>query len=370
MSIRVVVIDDTIFFRKVISETLKEIPGIEVVGTAGNGKAALMRIETLKPDLVTLDIEMPEMDGTEVLKQLKERQLKIGVIMVSAHTVAGSKATIKALELGAFDFITKPEGDSITETRKAFIDLLTPKIRAFKLSMLSSGTFPSPAASGKSSVSTEAPPPPSPVVVPQVDSEYKGRSTARTTAIAIGISTGGPAALAKVLPGFPGNFSLPVFIVQHMPPLFTTTLAASLDRKSAIRVKEAENGEIVKGGIAYIAPGGKQMKVLPHKEDGTKMIRITNDPPENNCQPSVDYLFRSLSYNYPGKVVASVMTGMGNDGVMGARLLKRTGAVILAQDESTCVVFGMPMEVIKAGAANMIVPLDEMAGKIIETIIR
>ena len=189
----------------------------------------------------------------------------------------------------------------------------------------------------------------------------------RVELVVIGVSTGGPVALGQMIPQLPANLNLPVLIVQHMPPLFTHALAASLNAKSAIRVREAQDNDRLEPNVAYIAPGGKQMKVVPGL-DGAKVLRITEDPPENNCRPAVDYLFRSVANYFPGKAVAVIMTGMGSDGTLGLRLLKRSGCFAIAQDESSCVVFGMPGEAIKAGVVDLVAPLGDIAPQICKAI--
>jgi two-component system chemotaxis response regulator CheB len=186
--------------------------------------------------------------------------------------------------------------------------------------------------------------------------------------IGIGISTGGPNALAAMLPLLRGDIDVPILIVQHMPPLFTKSLAASLDAKSALTVKEGEDGETIKNNVVYIAPGGRQMKVTLGANAATKIIRVTDDPPENNCKPSVDYLFRSLAHHYVGRSTGVIMTGMGNDGTLGLRLMKRSGAAVIAQDEASSVVFGMPKEAIEAGVVDIVAPLDKIAGEIMKTV--
>jgi two-component system, chemotaxis family, protein-glutamate methylesterase/glutaminase len=372
---RVLVVDDTIVFRKIIADALLEIPNVEVIGKAGNGKTALMRIKDLKPDIITLDIEMPEMNGIEVLEAIKEQKINIGVIVLSAFTVKGGEMTIKALQLGAFDFITKPESGTPAENRASIRDTLAPIIDAWKQkNKLDIKQF------GRREVESV----PVKTVTPVVKTAIGGGPTVYTPTslaelekyihkipflkkpeiVVIGISTGGPAALGEMLPIISGDIAVPILIVQHMPPLFTKSLAKSLNIKCQINVKEAEEGERLIPGTAYIAPGGKQMKISTNATGDGHTIKITDDPPENNCKPSVDYMFRSVALNFPGKVTAVVMTGMGNDGATGMRLIKRHSGISIAQDEKSCVVYGMPMEVIKAGAADLVLPLGMIAAAI------
>lgn len=365
MKLRMLVVDDTILYRKIVSDVLAKIPEVELIGTACNGRIALERIEALKPDLVTLDIEMPEMNGLDVLKAMKERKINTGVIVLSSLSVKGSELTIRALELGAFDFLTKSTEGSIEARGDAIENGLISLVRTYRQqqeirSILRGKVTPTPLPAkqdtnlGSSSVA---------------DRMSKITSDLKPEMVVIGISTGGPNALADVLPQIPADLGVPILIVQHMPPLFTQSLAQSLDGKSTIRVKEAQDKEALLANTAYIAPGGKQMKVVAGF-GGTKVISITDDPPENNCKPSVDYLFRSVAHNFPGRASAVIMTGMGNDGTMGLRLLKRNGCFAIAQDAASCVVFGMPKEAINAGVIDLIVPLPRIAEEICRTVKR
>jgi len=366
--IRVLVIDDTIVFRKIIGDALSAVPGVEVVGKAGNGKTAIMRIKDLNPDIITLDIEMPEMDGLEVLEVLKREELNVGVIMLSAFTVKGGEMTIKALQLGAFDFITKPDSGTSAENIKTLTNALAPIIKAWRGSVREKEEPVSAkkTISVKKTVQTVAQKAYFPDSTTDLDSHIMTMSGVKKSGmVVLGISTGGPAALAQMLPCIPEGINVPILIVQHMPPIFTQSLAKSLNAKCLINVKEAEDGETVKAGTAYIAPGGKQMKITRSASGGDYLVKITDDPPENNCKPSVDYLFRSAASVFPEQLTAVVMTGMGNDGVVGMRLIKRKGGITLVQNEESCVVYGMPMEVVRAGAADIVVPL-EMISRAIE----
>ena len=367
MKLRALVVDDTALFRRVISDALGLLPDVEVVATAPNGKIALERIETLKPDLVTLDVEMPDLDGIQVLEAIKQRGLDCGVVMVSAHTLKGGELTIRALEKGAFDFITKPSGGDIQTNLGSIRDAMLPIVNAFRRkreirSILGNRTPTAMSAAGQPSTVVDRSRPqatsdkPAPSARPV---EYAGKAEL----VVLGISTGGPNALTHLLPALPANFPTPILIVQHMPPLFTQSLAVSLNGKCAMRVKEAADADICQPGWVYIAPGGRQMKTIAGPK-GEVTLRITDDPPENNCRPSVDYLFRSVANHFPGRAVAVIMTGMGSDGVVGLRLLKRQGSRVIAQDEASCVVFGMPGEAVKAGVVDVIVPLDRLAEEI------
>ena len=349
MNLRVLVVDDTIVFRRAISDALAGEPGTEVVGTASNGKLALARIAELRPDLVTLDIEMPEMNGLEVLEAMNATKSTAGAIVLSSLTTRGGEMTVRALELGAFDFLTKPNGcgpgASVSELRAQ----LLPIVRAYRRKREIRSILHAPAA-------------------PPITTSTM-RIPARSSAplVLIGVSTGGPVALSRVLPALPADLGAPVFIVQHMPALFTAPLAASLASKSAIPVKEASDGEVALNNCVYIAPGGAQMKLFPGPK-GEVTIRITDDPPENNCRPAVDYLFRSAALHFPGRAVAAILTGMGNDGTAGLRMLKRGGCYAIAQNELTCVVYGMPKEAIATGLVDAIEPIEGIAGAILRSV--
>ncbi|MBI5062464.1 MAG: chemotaxis response regulator protein-glutamate methylesterase [Desulfatitalea sp.] len=358
--LRILVVDDTVVYRKIVSDVLMELPDVEVVGTAYNGKSALMRIKSLQPDLLTLDIEMPEMNGLEVLQHLQQEAPRVGAIMLSTLTQEGGAMTMRALELGAFDFIPKPQSGTMAENKLAVKEALAPMIKAFARSRQIRerlGVIPKGA----------------PVVRPVQRSATTISPLSKTilgnsAIIAIGVSTGGPSALAKMLPLLPGNLGVPIVIVQHMPPLFTQSLANSLNGKCALEVREAKQGKRLTPNVAYIAPGGKQMKIVAGPDGKARVIKITDDPPLNNCKPSVDYLFHSVADHYVGRATGVIMTGMGSDGNEGLKQMKNNGATIIAQDEASCVVFGMPKEPIESGLADVVAPLDRMAAEIVKTV--
>lgn len=340
MSLRVLVVDDTSLYRIIVQDALSRMPGVQVVGTAKNGREVLEKVVELKPDLMILDVEMPEMTGIELLGCLQERGLKVGVVMLSSFTVRGGELTIEALQKGAFDFITKPEGGSAQENQVRIAQALRPMVEAFQK-----------------------------VSLPEVGLEVpKVRSPVRhgQEVVVVGVSTGGPQALQSLFTQFRRPPRVPILVVQHMPPLFTRSLADSLTQRAGFPVREAEEGEVPEPGRAYIAPGGRQMKVLRQGQE--VRLSITDDPPENNCRPSVDYLFRSVSQVYKEKATGVIMTGMGNDGTLGLKLMKRMGAWVIAQDESSCVVFSMPREAIKAGVVDRVVSLSALGAAIEETL--
>ncbi len=368
MSLRVFVVDDTILFRTILIDALKAIDDVEVVGSAASGRVAIAKIIELQPDLVTLDIEMPGMNGIEVLDQIRINQIDTGVLVVSSFTASGSSYTIQALEKGAFDFITKPSGESPEKNRLLIQNELLPRVKTFMRkreirSILQGSEFVkssvkksiNPIKDNKSTVSSPSNELTKRIVHPEM--------------VLIGVSTGGPAALARIIPQIPENFPVPIFIIQHMPPMFTQALAESLGKKSKIKVVEAIYNTHPLPGYVYIAPGGKQMKLVKNA-DSAGTIMITDDPPENNCKPSVDYFFRSVANNFPSKSVAAILTGMGSDGTLGLRLLKRQGCHIIAQDEASCVVFGMPRAAIEAGVVDEILTLEKIVPRIVDVVRR
>lgn len=370
-NLRVLVVDDTIVYRKAVSDIIEEIPGVELVGVAHNGKIAMAKIKSLKPDILTLDIEMPQMNGIEVLVELKKHYPDVGAIMLSTLTDEGSHMTMKALDLGAFDFILKPQATSQIEGKKEIRAALEPVLKAFKNSKNRSGHF------GKNTSLSRSGPhqntrPTRPVThsrpLRPLGSNRPAVSRGRSEIVTIGISTGGPNALNQMMPKLPGNLGVPILIVQHMPPVFTKSLASSLNKKCAITVKEAENGENILPNVAYIAPGGKQMKLVAGTDGQHRRIKITDDPPENSCKPSVDYLFRSVGDYYVGRTTAVIMTGMGSDGTKGLAILKNKSAYIIGQDEATSVVYGMPKAPAELGYLDTALPLHKIADEIVKSV--
>jgi len=353
--LRVLVVDDTILYRTIISETLAAMDGVEVIGTAINGEVALAKIALLAPDLITLDVEMPVMDGLTTLRRLQESPSKPLVVMVSSHTKQGAAITLQALQLGAHDFITKPDSADPKENRLTLANKFRPLIQAILTQRILRQTLGGLDTTTRQGV----PPRPSPPL-PHPNSRIK--------IVAIGISTGGPNALAALLPSLPKDFPVPIVIVQHMPKLFTGPLAESLNSKCAIQVQEGEQGQLLEAGSAYLAPGGRQMRVVTAYGQGRPALEITDDPPENHCQPSVDYLFRSIASLYQGQALGVIMTGMGCDGTLGLRLMKRQGAGVIAQDQASCVVYGMPMEAVKAGVVDVVLPLSGLAAEIMRRV--
>lgn len=336
--IRVLVVDDSVVIRRLVCHALEQDPQIEVVGTAANGALALSRIPQLNPDVLTLDIEMPEMDGLELLRQLRPRYPHLRVVMFSTLTERGAAATLEALALGADDYVTKASNAGALEVSlERLRHELLPKIRQFFT------TAPAPA-----------------VRAPAARAAAAG---ARSEILAIGVSTGGPAALAELVRNLPADLAAPVVIVQHMPPLFTRLLAERLDAATPLTVREGAAGDPVVGGRIYIAPGDFHMRVVRGRT-GVE-VALDQAPPMNSCRPAADALFASIAEVYGGAATAAVLTGMGQDGLQGCAQLRARGAHIIAQDEATSVVWGMPGAVVQAGLADEVLPLAEIAGALV-----
>jgi len=368
-SIRVLVVDDSVVIRKVLCAALAGDPAIEVVGTAADGRIALAKLAQLKPDLVTLDVEMPGLSGLETIPEIRKLYPKLPIVMFSTLTERGASSTLDALSLGASDYVTKPSNSGSLELtiEKIRRDLL-PKIKAL---------------SGRVAMPEKLPPPPSPVtknglavmiphanlpLAPLVASVAASpaamlpRHSGPIDILAIGASTGGPNALADVLSAIPSDFPVPIVIVQHMPPLFTRTLAERLGKKSVIHVCEGRPGIKLHAGEAWIAPGDYHMTVRRHGREVT--LAMNQGPAENSCRPAVDVLFRSVAEVFGASTLAVVLTGMGSDGVAGCEAVRRRGGRVFVQDEASSVVWGMPGQVAAAGWADAIYPLRAMAAEV------
>ncbi|HPH02125.1 MAG TPA: chemotaxis-specific protein-glutamate methyltransferase CheB [Spirochaetota bacterium] len=342
--IRVMIVDDSLVFRTLLRDVLGDDGRIEVVTQAVNGKLALPRIRHYQPDIVILDQEMPELNGLETLELLHKDFPEIGVIMFSSHTVEGARVTIRALELGALDFVTKPDpakGDAAAYIRRTLIPLVVE---------LSDIGVAWPAGQKEVQATGE----PAPVT--------KGIFGA-CTCCALGISTGGPAALHILVPKLSVSIRGPVVIVQHMPKLFTKQLADSLDGISKVHVVEGADGMTLEKGTVYIAPGGLQMEVVQGR-DGAARLRVFDGPAENNCKPAVNVLFRSVAKTYGGKALGVIMTGMGNDGYEGLQVMKSQGSLVLGQSEKSCLIFGMPAQATREGIVDDSLDIDGLAARI------
>jgi two-component system chemotaxis response regulator CheB len=351
--IRVMVVDDSVVIRRLVTHALEEDELIEVVGTASNGSIGLQRIPQFTPDVITLDIEMPDMDGMEMLRRIRREYPHLRVIMFSTLTERGAAKTLEALTLGADDYVTKVSNEgsldlSMDRLRKEMIpkimqffqipaktQMAVPAVSGFKLGGLPAARFSHPLPVLK--------------VKPRV--------------IVIGVSTGGPNALGAILPHLPENFELPVLVVQHMPPIFTRLLAERLNTICRIPVYEASQDAEVKAGEILIAPGDFHMKLATN--GNSVRICLDQSARQNSCRPAVDALFASTGEIYGGAVVAVILTGMGQDGLRGVEILKAQGATVLAQDEASSVVWGMPGAIVNAGLADRVLPLDQVVPEIL-----
>lgn len=340
-AIRILVVDDSVVIRRVLSETLAEDRSIEVVGTASDGRLGLAKIAQLQPDLVTLDVEMPVLNGLEALAEIRKKYPKLPVVMFSTLTERGAAATLDALALGASDYCTKPSNTgSFDAAIEAIRAELIPKIKALC------------AVLGKRPVAPSVNP-----VVPLRRPAHR-----RVEIVTIGCSTGGPNALAEVLPCIPKNFPVPIVLVQHMPPIFTRLLADRLSAHSAILVHEGVAGAALLPGHAWIAPGNFHM-TIKRAAAGTR-LELNQNRPENSCRPAVDVLFRSVAEIYGAATLGVVMTGMGSDGVIGSQLIRQRGGEVIVQDEATSVVWGMPGLVYGSGQADAVYPLGQLGSEI------
>jgi len=339
---RLLIVDDSALYRQTMNNALRDEPHVTVVGVAANGVDALEKIETLDPDLLTLDVQMPDLDGVGLLREMRRRRLRPKAIMVSSLTAQGAQVTTDALLEGAFDFILKPSGPDSDDNRRQLRQALHDKITAFRESNGGRRVLQRRSGVDRPAIRAAARPPAS-----------------GCAAVVIGTSTGGPAALKAVLPRLPGDLAVPVVVVQHMPGQYTHSLARRLDELSAVRVVEAADGDEAAPGVALIAPGGRQMRVAA--AGNRLVVQVTDDPPENGCRPSVDYLLRSAVDALADRVLAVIMTGMGRDGLAACAQLKRKGGRVFAQHEYGCTVYGMPKAVIDEGLADRVLPLGRIA---------
>jgi two-component system chemotaxis response regulator CheB len=337
--IRALIVDDAVVARRLLAEALGSDPLVEVVGAVPNGRVALARLGELDPDVVVLDVEMPELDGLATLVELRRLRPRLPVVMFSSLTERGAATTVEALARGASDYVAKPAGGGVGAALARVREELLPKIRALCGGIAApSSTAPAPRRAG-------------PVKATRID------------VLAIGASTGGPNALATLLPELPASFPVPIVVVQHMPPLFTRLLAERLGARAAVRVREGVTDAPLAAGCAEIAPGGRHMEVV--RAGGGVRLRTHEGPPENSCRPSLDVLLRSVAQVYGPHALAVVLTGMGRDGLRGCERVAEAGGQILVQDEASSVVWGMPGAVAGAGLAECVLPLEEIAREIV-----
>ena len=356
--VRILIVDDSAVMRSLLRAVVMTDARLEVTATASNGESGLRAMETMRPDLVLLDVEMPVMDGLSTLRAMRERGLRVPVIMCSTLTQRGAQVTIEALATGAADYVAKPSGQPSREAAvEALAQDLIPKILALTMRRVMPASVPR-AMTGV--LPPVTPPPMASGAMHAV--ELHPAMGAAPRAVVIGVSTGGPAALDVLLPMLPGDFPLPVLVVQHMPELFTKLLAERLDSRCALRVVEAQEGMAVEAGCVYVARGNWHMEVAA---DGRR-LRLTQAPPENHCRPSADVLFRSAVAAWGEAVLGVILTGMGADGLAGCRMIRARGGSVLAQDQATSAVWGMPGAVAQAGLAQKILPLQAMAGEVMQ----
>jgi two-component system chemotaxis response regulator CheB len=343
--VRILVVDDAVVARRVISDILDAEDDFEVVGTAPNGNLALTKIARLHPDVVTLDIDMPELDGMQTLSAIRSGYPEIRVIMVSNHTQRGAAITVEALFCGASDYITKAARTSSVEEARLYLqEQLVPKVRALA----------PPAATAAAAARAQAAQP------------ISRRRTPPIEIVVIGSSTGGPNALTTILEALPADFPVPVLIVQHLPENFTTFLAKRLDSASALSVREAANRTPIEPGNVWIAPGNLHLETRSTSR-GIELA-TTDGPLVNSCKPAADVLFRSAARCFGASVLAVVLTGMGQDGLDGCRSISAAGGQVIAQDRATSVVWGMPGQVAEAGLAESVLPVSEIGAEIVRRV--
>jgi two-component system chemotaxis response regulator CheB len=349
--IRVLIVDDSVVMRRLVAQALSEDPALEVVGAVSNGALGLSKIAQTNPDVVTLDVEMPEMDGLEMLRRLRLENFRPRVVMCSTLTERGAAATLDALALGADDYVTKTaNGGSLELSLNSLREELIPKLKQFFVLSQQSPTAPTgqPAATGSPRQALQ-------------------RSTGGVSKVlAIGVSTGGPTALGAIIPQVPPDFPIPILIVQHMPPLFTRLLAERLQTSTPLKVEEAAQGSSVAAGKILIAPGDYHMR-LRNTGNGL-VVGLDQSPPENSCRPAVDVLFRSVGETFGPAAIGVILTGMGQDGLRGTQALKALGGFVIAQDEASSVVWGMPGAVVAAGLADSVVPLENVVPEVLKRI--
>jgi two-component system chemotaxis response regulator CheB len=353
--IQIMIVDDSLVVRKVLTNVLSSDPDLAIAGWASNGRLALAKLQTLRPDIILLDFEMPEMNGLETIPEIRKILPHTPIVMFSTLTERGAEATLDALALGASDYVAKPSNQNMAATSEAIHRDLVPKIKALcHFTARVQNTVPGVSA---------------PIVAPRrpaIRFHAGPLHSAQLKIITIGVSTGGPDALARLLPSFPANFPLPVVIAQHMPAVFTMLLAKRLATKCAIPVRECQPGDLLGPSCVWIAPGDYHIIVQHDK----KRIRLGTHqgPRENFCRPSVDVLFRSVAAVYGANALGVILTGMGQDGLKGCEALCAAGGSVIVQDEASSVVWGMPGFVARAGLAEKILPLDQICGEVLRRV--
>ncbi|MDX2018930.1 MAG: chemotaxis-specific protein-glutamate methyltransferase CheB [Deltaproteobacteria bacterium] len=347
MSIRVLVVDDSLVIRKVLCDELGREPNI-TTASAQDGIAALEKVTTFNPHVMVLDLEMPNLDGFGVLRELRKRNSRLPVVVFSTLSDRGARATLDALALGASDYLSKPTGGGIDKSRELLRDLLVPKVVALATRRSSD----SATESGRKAIAG-----------PTAQPMLAAPSQAPVGLIVIGISTGGPVALAQVIPFLPANFSVPLLIVQHMPATFTKMMAERLSSTGKLKVQEATGGEVIKPGVVLLAPGDQHMTLAADAHGQLRTV-LDKNAPENGCRPSVDVLLRSAARHYGSHLLTIIMTGLGADGTKGCGAAVAGGGSVWVQDEASSVVWGMPSAVLRAGHACRVLPLDAIAAEL------
>jgi two-component system chemotaxis response regulator CheB len=351
--IRVMVVDDSVVIRRLVTQVLEQDSTIQVVGTASNGAIGLQRIPQFNPDVIALDIEMPDMDGLEMLRRIRREYPLLRVIMFSTLTERGAAKTLEALTLGADDYVAKVSNEgSLDRSMGRLREEMIPKIKQFFHLPEQNRVVTRPILARAPTEQTARP-----------GAQVLKSTRKRPQVVAIGVSTGGPTALGTIMPAFPAGFPLPIMVVQHMPPLFTRLLAERLNATCQLPVSEATQDDLVEPGKILIAPGDFHMKLASN--GGGVRVFLDQSPRQNSCRPAVDALFASTGEVYGGAVLAVILTGMGQDGLHGVEILKAQGASVIAQDEASSVVWGMPGAVVNAGLADRVLPLSEVVSEIL-----
>lgn len=355
MSLKILIVDDTVVYRHILSEVVKKFPDIDSVETAPNGALALRRMELRPADLVLLDVQMPVMDGLETLKHINTRYPATYVVMVSGCSIELAHITMKALRMGALEFIRKPEGNDREANKQQMYNELKSIITIVKTKTAWHEQKKTPAI---------IPQPIAPSPTPEKEKVRQRYPIPKSFGIVvIGVSTGGPKALAQLVSGLDASFPIPILVVQHMPPNFTAALAEDLNKKSTLKICEAYENMPITPGSLVIAKGGQHM--VARIKDGNRVIGINDEPPENSCKPAVDVLFRSVAHHYSAQgILAIIMTGMGSDGLSGVRMLKRKNCYCITQSAETCVVYGMPRAIDEVGLSDESVELQNIASRI------
>ncbi len=368
MTLKAFIVDDTVVYRKVLTDAISSFSNITVSGTAPSGEIALKKIAIDKPDIVFLDVHMPGMNGIETLKHIKATYPEIAVVMVSSISSRSTGDTIEALQLGAIDFIRKPDGNDMRKNTEQLHNDINSVLRFFELKMRTRGIHTVSANNNTENTTHKSD---TNVYAATGNNTHPIANSAKPpqtfSIVAIGVSTGGPEALSRLIPKIPEDFPVPIVMVQHMPPLFTKSLADSLTRRSKVKVIEAAENMTLNKGTVYIAPGGNHLVV--RNVNGVMVTGINDEPPENSCRPSVDVLFRSVAAHYGDNgVLAVILTGMGNDGLNGIRALKRKKCMCVTQSEQSCVVYGMPRAIDEAGLSDKSLSIDLIAEEIISLV--